>query len=281
MSSDLCRAEVTALTADGEARSCSLVLRPYPARAVIAPVSDLSAARIRLEGALEIVETVTTSLERAEADLALGHTEQVAATLALRDEPRTLHARAALERLLDDEPALGPVLERFSSAKRALDGRVRARAALLGLEGEAVNTALETLHAEPLLYAGRVGAWGLLLVLGVGFVVMGVVTWGERGWGLFIAVAAAAMAYVFFGAPRVVVTRRRVCIGPQVVLLAEVRSVQVARVITRGARNNRHVHYELSFEGDPSGPRTFRLPAFPSSLRRALEATGLPCHCAW
>lgn len=241
-------------------------------------MGDLSAARIRLEGSLEVIEEATRALEHAAAQLEQGSIEGVARALRLRDEPRTLQARVEVEGLAADEPALEAVMERFSSAKRALVEKVTDRAGELGLPGESADAAAEVLANDPVLYEGRLVPWAVVAVLPIAGVVGGLVTWNQKGSGLFMVVTFSIAAALFFTARRVVVTQRRVCIGPQVVPVSEVRSLRVTRVVRRTFKGGQKVHYELAFDCGDRGERTLEIPFVPSPLRVALTQLGFACQ---
>lgn len=238
-------------------------------------MADLSNARVRLEGALEDIEAATDALEQAARQLEQGRTDGVALALRLRDEPRTSQGRAALERLVSEEPALDDVLRRFVSARQSFLTKLNERASELGLGGESAATTVEALVQDPVVYEARVVPWGGLLVLGVFGTVMLVLGASQRGAGLALIVIAALAAWMFFSSPRVVVTRRRICVGPQVVTWTDVRSLVVARVERRTMKGGRSVHFELTFDCGPAGERNFRLLAFPPGLRSALTQVGV------
>lgn len=236
----------------------------------------LAEARIRLEGQLEVLEEAASALEQACAQLDAGRVGGVATALKLRDAPETLHARVAVEELVESEPDLAEVLERFTVARRGFVEKLQERAHELGLEGEAPSAIVHSMTNDPVLYQSRgVSPVVLGVILGVAGFVM-VATWGQRGPPLLAGIVMGVVVLSFFGSNRLVVTSKRVVIGPQVVSLDGVQSIHIHRFEYRGQKGGRRVHYEVTFERGGEGYEPMvRLERMPEGFRSALCRTGV------
>lgn len=239
-------------------------------------MASLAELRVRLEGALEVLEEATHTVEHAVAQLEQGRLDGVAAALKVRDAPETLHAKLAVEKLAEREPQLEPVVERFIVAKRALLEQVHAHAAELGLEGEAPVSAVETMTRDPVLYQGserNLGAAAGLTFFGVVVAALG---WGRPGAWLFVGVIAVGVAALLVRARKLVVTAGRIVIGAQVVDVPEVKRLLIRRCEFRTQKGGRRVHWELVFERERWGESMIRLEYLPEGFRSALFQLGFP-----
>ncbi len=238
-------------------------------------MADLAALRTRLEGALDTLESVTAEFETAAASLAHGRLEGVARALSLRDAPETQRARDAVDRLAGDAPELEQALDRYRRARALLAERLRERTEALGVGASSDLEAVATLEREPLLYEGRAAPWAAMVFICLIGTVMTVLGWNQRGVGLVWLVVPALVLSMFFAAPKLRVTAKRVCVGASVVMLDEVEAFLIKRVERPSGKGRRSVEYDLVFERRDGEPSSFRVQVVPGGFTAALSSVGL------
>ena len=218
--------------------------------------------RIRLEGKLEVFEAALATLRAAVVSARRGEFRALGTAMDLEIED----VRARVARV---DPAR-PELEEFRRLQTEAETVVRARARLMKVPDLPVRRALDALVAEPVGYEGVARhPLGLLLAAAIGLFVVAEVALTRNLAPLILHGGVALFLVVSdWFSPRLRVTGRRMFIGDQVFELADVRSVQIERLMVRSTKP-----YRLTASLNGGEQVQVRLPyvpeAFTDALRRA------------
>lgn len=228
-------------------------------------MAELDELRVRLEGALEIVEAATASLVVATEALEEGVVSELAEAMITSDSAETRDAVKSIERLAEQAPALTLVLKRFHDARGALLARALVRGQQLGLHSMSAESVIDVLARYPVLFEGLAlqrlpfVAVGALMAALTAFAVAFHPGFLVLPLGLLLACAA-----LVWRSPRLVVTRGHVRMGAAVVAVRDIESVLVASAM---GPDRSIVRFRLR------GGSTFdaEMPALPKRFVRALE----------
>ena len=246
-------------------------------------MAELSELRTRLEGALERVERMTDSLERAVRHANAGKTAGLTRVLEARGDDAMARALASVEKLAAHEPALTAALQRFHRAEERVRAALLAQTATLGVyEGHPLELA-RLLEREQPLYRGRAVGWrevGFFSLVGVyGSLRLSFGRYGDGHgysywWVPFVALAVGLL--VRLRGPRLVVTPGFVRLGKEVLRVADVKVLRIARTVRGFGRSRRYV-YEFTAESPRGVPRQLllRASAVPDGFLEALMRAGI------
>lgn len=229
-------------------------------------------ARIRLEGKLEVFEGVVTTLRAALVRARRGEFCALGAAMDLDVE----EVRAQVARV---DPAQ-PQLEEYRRLQTEAATLVHARARLMKLPEQPVRRALDALVAEPVSYEGVARhPLGLLLAVVIGLLVVAEVALIQNPAPLVLHGGVAVYLVIMdWLSPRLRVTSRRMFIGEHVFELADVKSVQIDRLMVRSSKP-----YRLTANLNGGEQVQVRLPYVPEAFTAALQRdrAGLPVSRAY
>lgn len=197
----------------------------------------IAAARIRLEGQLEVVETALADLRQGLRAAERGDFGPLSEAIERRSSPSVRAAQLAVARLAPRELWAESLRGRTAALLRRANRLVARRARALGLTGATSRELLRALSAEPIACEGR--GWSTLSATIFGGMIAASVTFAAHSgdprlllfpWGI---PAAVGLIFTFVSAPRVFVTGRRLVVGTLVFQLAEVQEVRFQRRMTR------------------------------------------------
>lgn len=246
-------------------------------------MAELSELRTRLEGALDRVERMTDSLERAVSHANAGKTGGLTRVLEARRDEAMARALSAVEKLAASEPMLAPVLARFRRADEKVRAALLAQTATLGVyEGDPLELA-RLLERERPIYKGHAVGWrsvwlgGLLGLYGSLRLTLSHHTSGEgyAYWWVPLLALGVGLVWRKLG-PKLVVTPGFVRIGKEVLRVADIRILRITHTVKGFGRSRRHV-YEFSAES-PQGLSTtleLRPSSVPDDFVMALRTVGV------
>lgn len=234
-----------------------------------------SAARIRLEGALEQVEATLSAWEEAAALLRGAQWRTFPAVPALSWKTTT-----AARGYVPTDPEAATVFGRLARAQSTVEAGVARRLKRIGVSGLALEDGLNVLHAEyPIRFQHHLGWSGVLTARLVGSI----------AFGLTVAICSAALAPIFFfgtfigayfwiqGAEwmDVILTARTLVLGDHPLRLSAIDHVRVCHgwrfELTVVAKDGRRIS---TWSGQE-----------PVELLRGLEDSGVPlrhaCRPLW
>ncbi len=191
-------------------------------------MAELNELRIRLEGALELVESATAGMCVATEALQQGIASEVVAAMTESASEETKQALAALEHLSQQEPSLVPVLQKFNAAREALRARVLLRGAELGLTSMSVESVVAVLARYPVLYEGVAVRWRPFALGAMPILLSVALGWLNPILFIVPTVAALIVLTIIVSALRLVVTQGHVRVGGTVIAVADMESLLIA-----------------------------------------------------
>jgi hypothetical protein len=187
-------------------------------------------ARIRLEGKLEVFEGAVTTLREAVVRARRGEFRALGAAMDLDVE----QVRAQVARV---DPS-HPQLEEFRRLQTEAASIVQVRAGQMKVPELPVRRALEALVAEPVSYEGVARhPLGPILPVVIGLLVLIEVALIQNPAPLVLHGGVAVYLVIMnWLSPLMRVTSRRMFVGEEVFELADVKSVQIERLMVRSTR---------------------------------------------
>lgn len=187
-------------------------------------------ARIRLEGKLEVLEGEVATLRAAVVRARRGEFRALGAAMDLDVE----EVRAQVARVSPAQPEL----EEFRRLQAEAASVVQDRARQMKVPEQPVRRALEALVAEPVVYEGvarhPLGLLGPMVLMVFALIEVALL----RHPGPLVLHGGLAVFLVLkdWLSPRLRVTSRRMFLGEQVFELADVKALQIERLMVRSTR---------------------------------------------